>query len=333
MGGEVDGDGTIEITHVCDLKEGTAAGIAFLADPRFAHYLSECRASALILDSQTDRKGHAAIRVAKPQVAFTMAVEMLHPAKLPGPGIHPTAVISATAIVGAQVHVGPLVSIEDGAQVGDGAIIGAGSRVGKNVRLGRKTHLHPNVVLYPETEIGDETIIHSGTVIGTDGFGYVTSEHPPRKIPHLGKVIIGKQVEIGANSCIDRGTIGDTVIGDGTKIDNLVQISHNVQIGQGCLVSGESGIAGSSVVGDNVILAAQVGVADHVTIGDGAIVAGKAGVRQSLEGGKVYAGDPAVERTAWIRAVTAIRKLPQLIHRIRRLENRLEELGQIRQGD
>ncbi len=324
--GRLEGDGSIEITHACDIKEGSPGGIAFLADHRYAEHLAASAVSAVIVQSEADSHGKPVIRMDNPKRGFALALAYLYPTESPQPGVHPTAVIGAGVQLGRKVCLGPYVVVGDRAQLGDEVWLQAGCVIGDEVEIGSRTRLAPQVVLYSRTVVGEDVIINSGTVIGTDGFGYVIDEDPPLKIIHLGRVIIADQVEIGANCSIDRGTIGDTVIGAGTKIDNLVQIGHNVQIGRCCLLSGETGISGSTTIGDNVILGGGVGVADHLTIGDKAIVAGKAAVRQSLEGGKVYAGDPAVERSHWLRQVTAVGRLPKLVRRVRALEVRQEQL-------
>ncbi|MEE9465240.1 MAG: UDP-3-O-(3-hydroxymyristoyl)glucosamine N-acyltransferase [Candidatus Neomarinimicrobiota bacterium] len=323
--GQLEGDGSIEITHACDIKDGTRGGIAYLADPRYAAPLAASELSAVIISPEMDPQGKPAIRMDNPKRGFALALASLYPPPQPEAGIHPSAIIGAEARLGDDVSIGPYVVIGDGAQLGDGAWIQAGCVIGDEVTIGRGARFFPRVVLYDRTVVGEDVIINSGTVVGIDGFGYVTEEEPPLKITHLGRVIIGDQVEIGGNCTIDRGTIGDTVIGDGTKIDDQVHIGHNVLIGRGCLLSGKSGIAGSVTIGDHVILAAQVGVADHVTIGDRAIVAGRGTVRQSLEGGKVYAGDPAIEHPHWMRQVTVAKQLPELFRRIRALEHALKD--------
>ncbi len=323
--GQLEGDGSTEITHGCEIKDGTPGGIAFLADPRYAAPLAASELSAVIIGPDTDSRGKPAIRMDNPKRGFALALALLYPPPQPEPGIHPSAIISTKANLGEDVSIGPYVVIGDDTQLGAGAWIQAGCVIGDAVTVGRGARFFPRVVLYDRTVVGEDVIINAGTVIGIDGFGYVTEEEPPMKITHLGRVVIGDQVEIGANCTIDRGTIGDTVIGDGTKIDDQVHIAHNVSIGRGCLLSGETGIAGSVTLGDHVILAAQVGVADHLTIGDRAIVAGAGVVRQSLEGGKVYAGDPAIEHPSWMRQVTVAKQLPELVKRVRALEQALKD--------
>lgn len=329
--GDVDGDGSIEITHACDIKSGNAGGITFLATPAYSTYLADSGASAVILGATMDSQGLAGIRVENPALGFAAALAFLHPAAGAEPGVHPSAQVGNAVKLGQNVSIGPFVVIGAGSTVGDDSIIGAGTHVGGGAVLGRAVHLYPSVVLYDGVRLGDEVIVHSGAVIGADGFGYVTDNASHHKVPQVGGVVIGHQVEIGANSTVDRGTIGNTTIGEGTKIDNLVHIAHNVRVGRGCLFAGEVGIAGSTEIGDFVTLGGQVGVVDHVTIGDRAVVASKSAVMQSLEGGKTYAGIPALEQPRWLRQSASIKKLPELAPRLRRFEARLDELEGARQ--
>ncbi|MFB0517324.1 MAG: UDP-3-O-(3-hydroxymyristoyl)glucosamine N-acyltransferase [Candidatus Neomarinimicrobiota bacterium] len=332
--GEVDGDGSIEITHACEITSGSAGGITFLADPKYRHYLALSPASAVILEVGAETYGKPAIRVANSTKGFAETLAYLYPEASIPPGIHRLAHVGRDVQLGPDVSIGPCAVIEDEVTIGDGSMVGAGVYVGRGSTLGRFVRLYPNVVIYAGMCLGDEVIIHSGTIIGADGYGYITEEGVHHKIPQVGRVVIGNQVEIGANTTIDRGTIGDTVIGDGTKIDNLVMIAHNVKIGRGCLFAGEVGIAGSTVIGDYVTLAGQVGVADHLTVGDRVVVASKAGVRQSIPAGQFYAGDPALEYQKWLRQHGAIKQLPELVKRLRHLEKRLVRLeeGPPREG-
>ncbi len=323
--GEVDGDETVEITHACEIKSGTRGGIAFLADPQYIPYLAESQASAVILNAELDAQGKPGIRVDNPALGFAEALAYLYPGAEEAPGAHPTAHVGKKVALGRGVSIGPLAVVEDEAAIGAGSIIGAGVRVGRGVTVGCSVRLYPNVVLYEHVRIGDEAIVHSGAVIGADGFGYVTADDTHHKMPQVGGVVIGRQVEIGANSTIDRGTISDTIIGDGTKIDNLVHIAHNVKVGRGCLFAGEVGIAGSTEIGDFVTLAGQVGVVDHVTIGDRVVVASKSAVMQSIPAGQFHAGIPAGKQKDWLRQAAAIKQLPELLQRLRRLEARLDK--------
>ncbi len=333
--GEVDGDGSIEITHACEVTSGSVGGITFLADPKYGRDLASSPASAVILKAGVDSHGRPAIRAANPARAFAEALAFLYPEVPRLSGVHPSATLGLKVQLGREVCIGPCAVIGDEVTIGEGSIIEAGVSVGRGTAIGRRVHLHPNVVIHDGMRLGDEVIIHSGAVIGSDGYGYVTEEDVHHKIPQVGRVIIGDRVEIGANSAVDRGSIGDTIIGDGTKIDNLVHIAHNVKIGRGCLFASMVGIAGSTTIGDFVTLAGQVGVVDHVTIGDRVVVAAKSAVMQSIPAGRFYAGIPALEHQKWLRQCGVIKQLPELTRRLRQLEAslaRLEEIPQ-KEGD
>lgn len=324
--GVVEGDGTIEITHACEITAGSPGGITFLSDSKYEPFLAESPASAVIARAGIDTHDKAAIRVEHPDQAFAELLAYLYPETSPSPGIHPTAVIGPDVQLGREVVVGPHVVIGSGVKIGDGSIIRAGVCIGVEASIGRAVRLYENVVIYDKTQVGNEVIIHSGAVIGADGYGYVTQQDQHHKIPQVGRVVIADRVEIGANSTVDRGTLGDTVIGEGTKLDNLVHIAHNVKVGRGCLFAGMAGVAGSTTIGDFVTLAGQVGVSDHLTVGDRVVVAAKSAVMQSVPAGQFYAGNPAVEHPLWLRQYGAVKKLPELLQRVRDLETRLSKM-------
>jgi UDP-3-O-[3-hydroxymyristoyl] glucosamine N-acyltransferase len=324
--GVVEGDGAIEITHACEITAGSPGGITFLSDLKYESFLAGSPVSAIILREGIDTLGKAAIRVDHPGRAFTELLAYLYPETPPEPGIHPTALVEADVELGRGVAIGPHVVIGSGITINDESIIRAGVCVGTGANIGRSVKLYENVVIYDNTQVGNEVIIHSGAVIGGDGFGYVTQKDQHHKIPQVGRVMIGDRVEIGANSTIDRGSLGDTVIGEGTKLDNLVHIAHNVKVGRGCLFAAMVGIAGSTTIGDFVTLAGQVGVADHLTVGDRVVVAAKSAVMQSIPAGQFYAGAPAVEHPLWLRQYGAVKKLPELVRRVRELETRLSKM-------
>ena len=324
--GELDGDGSVEITHACEISSASAGGITYLADPQYGSYLADSLASAVILGAGLDSRGLPGIRVENPALGFAAALAYLYPGPQGPSGTHPTAVLGRNVQLGREVSIGPHAVIGDEVVIGPETVIGAGAQIGRGAVLGEGVRLYPNVVLYDGVQVGDGSIIHGGAVIGSDGFGFVTTDEGHTKMPQVGAIVIGNQVEIGANSTIDRGTIGNTVIGDGTKIDNLVHIAHNVKVGRGCLFAGEVGIAGSTTIGDFVTLAGQVGVVDHVTIGDRVVVASKSAVMQSVPAGQFVAGVPAGDRRQWLRQTAAAKQLPELAQRIRGLETRLAQL-------
>ena len=319
--GRVDGDGAIEISHCCDITAGTPGGITYVVNESAADHLPGCGASAVILDESTGASGFPAVRVNNPAKAFAQALALLHPHSEPAPQIHPAAVVGEAVQMGDNIYIGPFAAVGDGAVIGDNVIIGAGVVIGRGVVMGDRVNLHPRVVLYDNTMLGNDVAIHAGTVIGSDGFGYVTENDVHTKIPQVGRTIIGDRVEIGANCAIDRGSLGDTVIGEDTKLDNLVHIAHNVKIGIGCLIAGEVGIAGSTTIGNYVTMAGQVGVISHISIGDRTVVGSKAGVTKPIAAGQFYGGFPADDQRHWLRTQSALKGLPELVRRVRSLEH------------
>jgi UDP-3-O-[3-hydroxymyristoyl] glucosamine N-acyltransferase len=235
------------------------------------------------------------IVVENPQLAMAKTLELFSPKRITEKNIHSSANISSKSTIGDDVSIGPGVILMSGSIIKNGSHIGANTFIGENVVVGFNSVIHPNVTIYEDTLIGDYTIIHSGTVIGCDGFGYVINKDSNYKIPQTGKVEIKNNVEIGSNCSIDRGTIGNTIIEEGSKLDNLIQIAHNVKIGKNCLIASQVGISGSTFIGDSCTFAGQVGVAGHLKIGSSSTFAAKSGVTKSLEGGKTYAGFPARE--------------------------------------
>ncbi|MGQ9577936.1 MAG: UDP-3-O-(3-hydroxymyristoyl)glucosamine N-acyltransferase [Candidatus Aminicenantales bacterium] len=321
-----EGDGEVEIRRVASLETATEGDLSFLSHPRFRRLLSQTRASALILAPDIPVEGKNVIRSVNPQLSFIQAAELLHPATRPIPGIDASAYVSPTATLG------------------EGVTISAGCVIGANVVIGARTIIHPLVVIYPEVTIGEDceihahvsirertlvgnrVIIHNGAVIGADGFGYVqTSEGEHRKIPQLGRVVIEDDVEIGANTTIDRAALGETRIGRGTKIDNLVQVAHNVQIGPHSILAGQVGIAGSTKIGQRVIMGGQVGIADHIEIGDRVLIAAKSGVAKDIPPASFMAGIPAVDIREWRKVCVLLSKLEQMFKEVNRLRQMVEE--------
>jgi UDP-3-O-[3-hydroxymyristoyl] glucosamine N-acyltransferase len=261
----------------------------------------------------------ARIVVANPQDALLSLLPLLHPPRAPVPGIDPTARIGRGARIGREVMIGPGVVIGAGAVLGDRVCLAAQCVVGDDVAIGDDSVVYPHVTLYRGATLGRRVIVHAGARIGSDGFGYVQAAGAHRKIPHVGRCVIEDDVEIGANTTIDRGSIDDTVIGRGTKIDNLVQIAHNVRIGKLCLILSQVGIAGSARLGDGVVLGGQAGIAGHHVIGDGARIAGQAGVFGDVPAGETWSGYPARPHREALRAQAAVFKLPGMIKALERL--------------
>jgi UDP-3-O-[3-hydroxymyristoyl] glucosamine N-acyltransferase len=260
------------------------------------------------------------------RIAFAKVLPLFFPPPTFAPGIHSTAVVAASAKVDTTAHVGPWCVVGDRVSIGPRSALEAGTCVGDDCRLGEAVHLYPNVTIYPRSQLGNRVAIHSGTVIGSDGFGYVFDQGIHFKVQQIGNVIIHDDVEIGANVTVDRGALGSTVIGRGTKIDNLVQLGHNVVTGEHCIVVSQVGIAGSTRLGNYVTLAGQVGVAGHLKIGNQAIVAAQAGVMNDIPDGGKYLGSPAQPDRQMKRQWVALRNMPELMQHIRNLEARLQEL-------
>jgi len=328
VGGELVGDGKIGITGCSGIQEAKSGDITFLANPKYLPQAQDTNASAVIIPRQMDLPGKTVIKANDPSLAFTqvlnhfLAAKPRHHPK----GIHPTAIIAKEAKIAKTAAVGPYTVIDPGAVIGKGSVIYSHCYVGHNVTIGEDCLVYPGVAVYEGVGMGDRVIIHSGTVIGSDGYGYVTVEGKHIKIPQVGTVLVEDDVEIGANVTIDRARFDQTIIGEGTKIDNLVHIAHNVVIGKHCLIIAQVGISGSSRLGNYVILAGQVGVVGHLTIGDGAIVAAQSGLSKSIKAGEQVFGSPAQPIKAAYRAHAHMQRLDQYVETIRDLKKRIEEL-------
>ena len=327
LGGEVVGDGAVVLQGVAGIREAQPGDVTFLANARYEPQLAETRASAVICAETPRHCRVPQLRVKNPYLAFMRAVRVFRPDLYrPVPGIHPSAVISRSAKVGAAVSIGPHVVIDDQAVVGDRAILMAGVYIGSRAVVGEDCWIYPGVTLREECTLGKKCILHSGVVIGGDGFGYALDEGRYQKIPQVGNVVIGDDVEIGANTTIDRATTGSTRVGEGTKIDNLVQIGHNVVIGRHCIIVAQVGIAGSTELEDYVTLAGQVGVVGHTRIGAHATVAAQSGVTKPVPPNAVVMGYPAMLHVAFKRLQAYLQRLPQLFQRTKDLEARVGNL-------
>ncbi len=325
--GTVVGDGSVEITGVAGIREAREGELTFLANPRYESYLELTQASAVIVSENHRNIQKPLIQNPNPYLAFLKAVRFFAgDAERPCAGVHPTAVIAKDAAIAQDAFIGPHAVIESQARVGARTIVQAGCYVGARTRLGDEVLLYPNVTIREGCVLGDRVIVHSGTVVGSDGFGFVRDGDVYRKLPQVGTVEIGDDVEIGACVTIDRATTGTTRIGSGSKIDNLVQIAHNVQIGKSCIIVAQVGISGSTVLGDHVVLAGQVGVVGHIEIGDGASVGAQSGVSKSVKPGERMFGYPAMPLRQAKRIEASIRNLPELIQTVRQLKRRVDEL-------
>lgn len=325
IGGEVVGDGAVRIRSVNGIREAQKGDITFLANPLYRPLLSETKASAVITSKDIESAPKPIIRTDDPSVAFSKVISIFQARKekdIPR-GIDKTAVIAKGVVIGNDVAICAYVVIEEGSHVGDGAVIYPHVYIGHNAKIGKNTKIYPNVSIRQGSCIGDNVIIHSGTVIGSDGFGFVKVGGRHQKIPQTGIVVIEDDVEIGSNVSIDRARFGETVIGKGTKIDNLVQIAHNAKMGANCIMVSQSGIAGSSSMGKEVTIAGQVGIGGHVNIGDNTIIAAQSGVSKSVPANSIVMGSPVKPIMEEKRIIACMRKLPELLKAVRELKNRL----------
>lgn len=309
---------------LAELDDAGPQDAAFCTGRRHLGRLRCCTAGVVLLppalEPEFDSGPRNVIRVADPYRAAVRLLEHFYPVEPAGEGVHPSAVVGVDVTLGSAVRVGPQAVIEDGARIGEGTEIGAGCVVGPGVSIGDDCLLHANVTLCDGTTIGDRVILHSGVVLGADGFGYVREGAKHLKVPQVGGVLIEDDVEIGANSCVDRGTLRSTRVGAGSKIDNLVQVGHNCDIGRNCSLCGLVGLAGNTVLEDGVVLGGNVGTAGHLTIGQGATVAAKSGVNSDVAAGSVGGGLPYMEVRTYRRVAGALPRLPELLRRVRRLE-------------
>ncbi|MFH1731542.1 MAG: UDP-3-O-(3-hydroxymyristoyl)glucosamine N-acyltransferase [Planctomycetota bacterium] len=332
VGGVVaEGDASVSITGLSGLMGARPGDVSFVASRKYAREAADSAASALLapegLELSPGCKPAALIRVRDIEDALERAAELLAPPPPPRPeGIHPSAIIGRNVVMGENVAVGPCAVIEEDARVGDNATVGAQAFIGRGAIVGSNTRLSPGVVIGYGCELGSNVILHSGVVIGGDGFGFTFKDGRHEKIPQAGKVVIGDDVEIGSNTTVDRARFGATRIGRGTKIDDLVMIAHNVQIGEHCIIVAQSGIAGSTVVGDYVMLGARAGVTGHVRIGARAQVGGRAGVTKDVPADAKMLGFPAGPYERVRRQWIAVRKLPELIQTVRELEQKVARL-------
>lgn len=331
VGGEVHGDSDVRLSGIAPIDQAGSDSLGLLADRRYLKYLESTEAGALMVsEGLADAASGYANRIVVPDAHSAMAVLLgvLYPVEEPVPGIHPTAVIGRGVRLGYEVTVAPYAVIEDGAEIGDRVRIGSHVSVGKGCRIGDDSILHPQVVLYPGTVLGNRVILHSGARIGVDGFGYVFVDGQHRKVPQVGGCVIEDDVEIGANTCIDRGSIGMTRVGQGTKLDNIVHLAHNVQMGPLCLAAAMVGIAGSTRIGKGVMFGGQAGLIGHLEIGDGAQLTAQAGVTSNVGPGEVVTGYPARPNTVFKRATALMYKLPELFKRVKALEREVGVSGE-----
>jgi UDP-3-O-[3-hydroxymyristoyl] glucosamine N-acyltransferase len=315
-----------EISGVNTLEAAGPEEISFLANPKYIPMLAGTRAAAVIVSEEYAGQVETALISANPYFDFGRTLHLFARPQGSFSGISEMAYIHPEAEIGGGCTIYPHVYIGARARIGEGTTLFPGCYVGEDCAVGENCLLYPNVTLMAATTVGDDCVLHSGVVLGADGFGFARTEYGIQKIPQIGRVHVGNDVEIGANTAIDRAVLGVTTIGDGTKMDNLVQVGHNVTIGNDCLIVAQVGISGSTHVGDRVTMAGQVGVAGHLTIGDDVTVGPKSGIARSIEPGKTMGGQPAVERDVYMRTLTVMPKLPDMYKRLRKLEKELEAL-------
>jgi UDP-3-O-[3-hydroxymyristoyl] glucosamine N-acyltransferase len=313
----------LEITGVASIEDATPATLTFLADKRHEARLATTTAGAILLAHDAPGAPRPVLRVAHPYLAFVDAMELFHPVERPAPGVHPTAVVAPDAVIGPGATIAPYVVVEAGVRIGRDAVLHPRVTIQRAARIGDGFVAHAGAVVRERVEIGDRVTLHAGAVVGSDGFGFVPRPSGHRKIPQLGTVVLEDDVEIGANSTVDRATLGATRIGRGSKIDNLVMIGHGCQIGPGCLLAAQVGLAGGTRLGAGVMLGGQVGASGHLTIGDGAQVAAQSGVHRDIPATSIYGGYPAVEIHQWRRMMSSLQRLPEFLRRLRRAEKAL----------
>jgi len=321
LGCSLNGNGDLEINGVAGIDEAQAGQVTFVSNPKYTPKAKTTGASAVIVTTNFQEIQAATLRTANPYLAFARAVEMFYQAPVPARGISHSAHIAATAKIGRDASIGPFVVIEEDVEIGDGCVLYPFVHIYKGARIGRNFKAYAHVSVREFCRIGNGVILQDGAKIGTDGYGYAKQDDGSYyKIVQSGVVVLEDDVEVGANATIDRGTIGETRIRRGAKIDNLVQVGHASEVGENSLLCAQVGLAGSSKIGRNVILTGQVGVAGHLEIADGVIVTAQSGVGHDVEPGKVVSGTPSMDNKIWLRATALIKRLPELLRRIEALE-------------
>lgn len=323
LAGEVLGDANTQLTGLAAADLARPGDLTFAETDEYFAAAENSSATAIITGKNSTSQKKILIRVASPRIAFAKALAFFFPEPKFAAGTHPSAVIAATAQVDPTAHIGPHCTVGERVRIGAHSVLQANNFVGDDAVLGDGTNLFPNVTIYARSQIGKRVRIHAGTVIGSDGFGYVFDSGFHRKVPQIGNILIGDDVEIGANVTVDRGALGSTIIGKGTKIDNLVHIAHNVEIGEHSILCGQVGIAGSAKLGNYVVLAGQVGIAGHLKIGNQVTIGSKSGVMHSIPDGQMWLGIPAQPDKQAKRIVIAIQRLPDLLKKVAAWEKKL----------
>jgi len=325
--GEIDGDESLIIKGVAKIEEAGEGEISFLSNPKYFKFLETTRASAVFVSKDFPKADVTVIRTENPYVAFLKTLQTFHPPhESLSPGIHSSAVIDTSVELGTDVAIGPLVYIGANCSIGDRVKIHPGAVISDNVSIGDETIIYPNVTVRERVHIGKHVIIHNGTVIGSDGFGFAREGQSYHKIPQVGTVVIEDKVEIGSNCTIDRATIGETRIKKGAKLDNLIQIAHNVVVGENTVIAAQSGVSGSTKLGKGVIVGGQVGFVGHIEVGDNTSIGAQSGVSKNLPSDSIYFGYPARPIMQAKREEASLRKLPDLLKKINQLEKEIVKL-------
>ena len=323
----LEGDGEVDIVRVEGIQHAGPGDLTFLSNPKYEGAVAHTRASAVLLRDGAPPAPCPVLRTPDPYLAFARAVGLFAPAWRPAPGIHALAAVAADAIIGRDVSIGAFVTVGEGAAVGDNTVVFSNVTIGAGARIGADCVIHSHVAIRERVIIGSRVVLQNGVVVGSDGYGFVRrGDGSHEKIPQIATVVIEDDVELGANTTVDRPAVGETRIGSGTKIDNLVQIGHGVRIGHNVLMAAQVGIAGSTDVEDNVVFGGQVGVGGHLRIGRGSVAVGQAGVTNSLDPGVMVAGYPAIDSREWRKASVVFKRLPELKRRIKELEARVAAL-------
>ncbi len=327
VGGEVTGDEKVVITGINSLDDAGPTEISFFFDRRYRESLRKTRAGALLVSSRIEGFSGPQVIVPNPELAYARVAGILAPPVSRYPGVSPGAFVHESARIGRDVSVHPMVYVGRAAEIGDGTTLFPGVFVGDEVKIGERCLIHPNVAILWGCVIGNHVIIHSGSVIGSDGFGFVRQGRVSVKIPHTGIVQIDDDVEIGAGNCIDRAALGKTWIQRGIKTDNLVHIAHNVVVGEDTIIVAQAGISGSCRIGRGVIIGGQVGIIDHVEVGDRAMIGPQSGIAKPVPAAGVVSGSPAIPHRQWLKVTTLTARLPELAERLRRIEKWMEDGG------
>ena len=323
LAADVSGDASATLTGFAMIDRAKAGDLTFAETPEYFAAAEASAATAIICGQQSVSDKKILLRVANPRVAFAKALGIFFPEPKFAPGIHPSAVVASSAQVDPTAHIGPHCTVGERVKIGANVVLQSGNFVGDDSTLGDGTNLFPNATIYPRTQLGKRVRIHSGAVIGADGFGYVFDTSFHRKVPQIGNVVIGDDVEIGANSTVDRAALGSTVIGKGTKIDNLVQVGHNVEVGEHCIFCSQAGISGSTKIGSYTVLAGQVGLAGHLKIGNKVTIGSKSGVMHNIPDGETWLGIPAQPDKQAKRVMIAMMRLPDLLKKVAEWERKL----------